>query len=91
MLKAIEYLIAFCGWIRIVASPFLIASAVGAGIYLSAPGRFTLAVGITAGVAGILIGVLWATRVWKKTGTTAFFSRLDATPELNKQEDGSEK
>jgi hypothetical protein len=87
MLKLIAYLIEVAGWIRIAAAPFLIALGIGAYIYTSDPGRFTLAYAIGVVLLGLTVGVLWATRVWKKTGTTEFLSRVDATPELNKPQE----
>lgn len=87
MFKLIAYLIEVAGWIRIAAAPFLIALGIGAYIYTHNPSRFTLAYAILIVMIGLIIGVLWATRVWKKTGTTEFLSRVDATPELNKPQE----
>ena len=40
------------------------------------------------GIAGIglIIGIVWATRIWKKQGTIEFVSRVNASPEYNRNE-----
>ena len=76
------------GWLQIVASPFLIGLIIGGIIYLSKPNATTLIIGIIIVAIGLCIGIIWATRVWRKKGTIHFMSRIMATPELdNKVED----
>lgn len=82
-----EYFTELVGWIQIVASPFLAGLIIGAIIYLSKPNRLTLIIAIIIATTGLTIGVIWATRVWRKKGTMHFMSRVMATPELDKKED----
>jgi hypothetical protein len=42
-----------------------------------------LTIGLTISIIGLLLGIVWATKVWKKTGTSTFMSRVNASPELN--------
>lgn len=75
------------GWLQIADSPFLIGLAVAALLYFQNPSdaRFILAVIIT--FAGLITGIIWATRVWKRKGTIQFLSRISATPELDNKEE----
>ncbi len=87
MFKIIEYLIEFFGWLKIVASPFLIGILIGGIVYYNFENRFGLIIGILLSLLGLIVGIIWATRIWKKQGTTQFLSRVIATPELDKKED----
>ena len=83
-----EFFIEIMGWLQIVASPFLVASIIGAIIYFSRPNTTRLVIAIVIVTIGLVIGIIWATRVWRKKGTIHFMSRIIATPELdNKDED----
>lgn len=39
--------------------------------------------GSSIAVIGLVIGIIWATRIWKKSGTLNFMSRINASPELD--------
>ena len=83
-----EYLVEIIGWIQIMASPFIIGLLIGVVIYFSRPGKLTMIIGIVVTLAGLCIGIMWATRVWRKKGTVQFMSGIMATPELeNKVEE----
>ena len=83
-----EYFTEIMGWLQIVASPFLAVSIIGAFIYFSKPNTTRLIVAIAIVTIGLIIGIIWATRVWRKKGTIHFMSRIMATPELDNKEDG---
>ena len=76
------------GWLQIVASPFLATAILGAIIYFSKPNTTRLVIAVAIVTIGLVIGIIWATRVWKKKGTIHYMSRIMATPELdNKNEE----
>jgi hypothetical protein len=79
-----DYFTEILGWLQIVASPFLIGLIVGFLIYVSEPNSTRLFTGIAVAVVGLIIGIIWATRVWTKQGTINFVSRISATPELDR-------
>jgi hypothetical protein len=85
-MRFLIWFIEFLGWLRIVASPLLLFSIIGACIYFYDPTTTRLIVGLIVSFAGLVLGILWATSIWKKYGTMQFLSRTDATPELDKQE-----
>lgn len=88
MFKFLETLFEVIGWIRIALSPIIIGLGIGAIIYYSNPSNGRLLLGIIISLAGIVTGVVWATRIYKsKTGTINFISRTIATPELDKNDD----
>ncbi len=74
------------GWLQIVASPLLLGVLIGGIVYLSNPTPGRLAIGILILVAGLIIGIAWASHVWKKRGTINFISRIDASPEFDEEE-----
>lgn len=71
------------GWIQIVVSPLLISAVIGAFVYFSHPTTLRLVFGIAIVAVGLIAGIIWATRIWKKKGTINFISRISATPELD--------
>ncbi len=50
---------------------------------VSNPSTARLVFGISIATLGLIIGIIWATNIWKKTGTMRFMSRIMATPELD--------
>lgn len=78
-----DYCIEIVGWLQIVASPLLIGLIIGAGIYLSNTTTVRLIIGIGIALLGLVIGIVFATKVWKKQGTMHFVSRVMASPELD--------
>ena len=87
MFKIFEWLTEAAGWLRIVASPLLIGLGIGAIIYFPDPNRTRLIIGISFVFPGLIVGILWATKIWKsKEGTISFLSKIMATPELDDKE-----
>lgn len=83
MNKLIEFITEVVGWLQIVASPLLIGLSIGTIVYVSNPSTARLVFGISIAALGLIIGIIWATNIWKKTGTMRFMSRIMATPELD--------
>jgi len=78
-----DYFIEIVGWLQIAASPFLIGLIIGSIVYFPKPNTTRLIIGIAIATIGLCIGIVWATRVWRKKGTIHFMSRTMATPELD--------
>jgi hypothetical protein len=74
------------GWVQIVASPLSLGIVIGAIIYLSQPNSTRLAIAVSAASIGLIIGIIWATRVWKRDGTMRFLSRTMETPDIDDEE-----
>lgn len=70
------------GWLRIVASPLIIGSIAGFVVYLAVKGIAGILLGSLIALAGLIAGIVWANKVWKKKGTMHFMSRNIAMPEL---------
>lgn len=85
--SAFEYFTEVVGWLQIMVSPLLLALALGALIYYLNPGKITLVLAIGIVVLGLSIGIIWATKVWKKQGTINFMSSIMSTPELNSKDE----
>ncbi|MFN3444308.1 MAG: hypothetical protein ACK44D_01090 [Bacteroidia bacterium] len=83
-MKVLEFLIDAFSWLKIVASPFLIAVIIATIIYLNVAGTLGLVLSVSMLLVGLVAGVILATHIWKTQGTTTFLSRIHATPELDK-------
>ncbi len=71
------------GWLQIVASPLLIGAIIGFVLYVSIPGQNALIVGLAPVILGLIVGVIWANRIWKKGGTSRYMSRAMSSPEFD--------
>lgn len=87
----IEQLFRFIAWIVdvfnflwIIAAATLLGMLVGGIIYFSNQTLPYLIFSLLVVFAGFIIGIVWAVNVWKNQGTTNFISRINASPELNK-------
>jgi len=78
-----DYFTEIVGWLQIVASPLLLGLITGTCVYLSSPTTLRLIIGIGIALIGLMIGIVFATSVWKKQGTMHFVSRVMASPELD--------
>ena len=86
MFKILETIPKGFAWLQIAASPIIIAIIIGCLIYLSKPNGFTLLVGITIGIIGLITGIIWANTIWRKDGTVEHMAKLLSTPELEKKD-----
>lgn len=87
MHKFFEVAMEIWGWIRIMLSPLLGGCLIGLAIYYYYPTVVSMVIGIFLVLVGLIVGILLATRIWKKYGTMRFLSRISATPELDKVDD----
>ncbi|MEN8120202.1 MAG: hypothetical protein ABFS35_07640 [Bacteroidota bacterium] len=80
MQKAFEFILEIIGWMAIVASPLLASIAIGIAVYLNNVDTTGLVIGISIVAIGLILGVVWATYVWKKHGTFEYISRIYGSP-----------
>ena len=78
-----DYVTEVIGWLQIVFSPLLLAGILGFFIYTSNPSTTRLILGIGVAIIGLVLGIILATRIWRKRGTINFISRVSASPELD--------
>ena len=83
MFKVFAFLIEGIGWLHIVAGPLILGLGLGFWVYSSLGNTAGFVLAIVIAKLGLCIGILWATRVWKKTGTTKFLSRISETQDLD--------
>lgn len=83
MQKLFECITEIIGWLQIVASPLLIGLGIGAYIYFSEPTLLRLIIAIIISTTGLVVGIIWANKVWKTKGTVWFMSQISATPDLD--------
>ncbi|MCD6069464.1 MAG: hypothetical protein K0S33_4290 [Bacteroidetes bacterium] len=88
MIRFLELLTELIGWVQIVLSPLLIGLAIGAIVALSVGGSPGIVIGIVILAAGLVTGIIIASKAWRNDGTIAFVSsqrRISVFEELNKQ------
>ncbi len=78
------------GWLQIALSPSLLGLFIATVVYFSNPSTTTLIVSLVIFISGIILGVYFATKIWKTKGTVWFMSRIMATPELDGKKCDSE-
>jgi hypothetical protein len=71
------------GFVRIVASPFLIGVAVGFGVYVSKSDNVGLIIAISIAAIGFIIGIIWAVKVWRKKSTIDYITTA-TSPDFDK-------
>lgn len=77
-------------WLQIAASPFLIGLAIGVIIYILKSDKTGLIIAISIAALGLITGIIWATKIWKKKGTVDFISRSMASPDFDNLPDEKE-
>ena len=82
-----ELIMEIIGWLQIVASPLVLGLIAGGFIYFTKPTDTRLVIAIVVAFAGLFIGIIWATRIWRRKGTMNFLSRAMATTELDEVDD----
>lgn len=83
MIKLLKFFTEALAWLQITASPLLAGLILGAVVYFCKPGPISLFLGIAIAITGLIVGAVWATRIWKKQGTVSFMSRVNASPDFN--------
>ncbi|MEP7255362.1 MAG: hypothetical protein ABI666_06275 [Ferruginibacter sp.] len=78
-----DYVTEVIGWLQIVFFPLSLAGILGFFIYISNPSATRLILGIGITIIGLILGIILATKIWKKRGTINFISRVSASPELD--------
>ena len=66
-------------WLQIVASPTLFALIISAIIYFKNPTQTNLIIAIAIIFLGLIVGILYANKIWKTKGTMWFVSQISAT------------
>jgi hypothetical protein len=84
--KVLEFIPKVLAWLQIAASPIIIGLIAGALIYVYNRNAYGLTIGITVALLGVIIGALWAARVWKRRGTVEHMARLIHMSELHPEE-----
>lgn len=82
MHKAFTLFTEIIGWIQIVASPLLIGAMIGAIIYFPDETHTNFIIACSIVFLGLIIGIIWATKIWKTKGTIAFLSNISASPNI---------
>lgn len=74
-MKLIAYILEIFGWIRIALAPTILGCILGLLIYNENQTKFGLIVALIFGAAGLVTGVVLATRISIKRGALKFMTR----------------
>ena len=85
-----ELLTELIGWVSIAISPLLIGSLLGLLIYILKTDRTGLILAMLVAVSGLIAGIVWASRIWKKEGTIQFLSRLISSEKMQQKEENDQ-
>ena len=85
-MRILRPILEIIGWLQIAASPIVAGLIIGSIIYSAKTDTIGLIIGIIIALTGLVVGVIWATKVWRREGTMNFMSRLLGTPELDKKQ-----
>ena len=86
MEKIFYFFIELLGWVLIAACPTFIGAIISAIIYFNMLNMLGVVLASIILFFGLLLGIIWATLVWKREGTNHFLSRIIATPDLDKND-----
>lgn len=75
------------GWMQIALSLFAVACLMGIVIYILKRDTVGLVIAIAVAGAGLVTGIMAASKAWKSKGTISLISRISASPELDKPEE----
>lgn len=73
-------------WLRIAAAPTLAGLIAGGIVRFSVAGDAGLALGIIIALIGLVLGIVLATRIWKRHGTEEYLNRLIEPPDKKETE-----
>jgi hypothetical protein len=71
------------GWLEIVASLLLIGLGISAFIYFQNLTFTNLIIAIVVSLLGLIIVIIWATKIWKTKGTIWFVFQISTTPDID--------
>ena len=84
-MKIVEFITEMIAWLQIVISPIIISILLAVVVYYFKQDRIGMILGILILVGGIITGIVWATRIYRKRGTVNFMAKVSSNPELEKE------
>lgn len=75
-LNFFNWILEIYGWLRIFASPFLIGVAIGVAVYIYKTDELGFIIAVSIASIGTIIGIIWATKIWKKKSTIDYVSSI---------------
>jgi disulfide bond formation protein DsbB len=89
MFRFLRFIIEVLGWLQIVVVPLIVSAGIGFLVYNANPTTSRIIIALAIVLVGLITGIVLATRVWKKTGTTKYLSRISETPDMYEDEEKS--
>ncbi len=83
--KFLRIFVEVLGWLVITLSGTILGGFLMIILTFTTNSEFGFKLGLCFIPAGLILGAIWATRMWRKHGTVWFLSRLIAHPELDER------
>lgn len=87
-MKIIETIVEWIFMIRLTLAPTLLGGLIAGYVYLTARTALQEYLAYAIAAVGLALGVLLVIRVKKKKTAVEFLSRVNASPELDKKDEG---
>ena len=87
MITFFKRMVRVIAFLQIAVAPLLIGAISGLGIYSFFPQTIGLLLEVLFTLIGLVMGIVWAFRVDRKSGVVEYMSRVIASPELDHTED----
>ena len=84
-MKTVDFITEMIAWLQIAVSPIIISIILAVVVYYFKQDRIGQILSILILLAGIITGVIWATRIYRKRGTVNFMAKVSGSPELDKE------
>ena len=84
-MKIVDFILECFGWLQISISPIIISILLAVAVYYFKHDRIGMLLCILILVGGIITGIVWATRIYRKRGTVNFMAKVSSNPELDKE------
>lgn len=85
MFRWLSSLIEVWTWLRIVASPTIFGLILGGLVYYFFPNEIGILIWMVLALVGLILGIIWATKIWKKEGTSFFLFRINGKADTGKK------
>jgi hypothetical protein len=75
-MKLTKLVLELIGWVQIVFASTAIGAMIGGVFYYFMSSQEGNIIAITLIILGFILGIVWATRIWIRTGTVEWLSRI---------------
>ncbi len=83
-MKILEFLIESAFFLKIFISPVVFGAIITFFVVMSVNNMYGNMLGLFVMIASIMVGLLWAKKTRREYGSSTFYSKVNASPDLDK-------